>query len=119
MALRGANLALRFLLELCGLAALGYWGWTTGSGVTRWLLAGAAVGAMAVVWGLFLAPKRRIDLPAPLRLAIEFLVFATAAAALAATGHTVLAIAFAAVAVISGTLNFVWRSPEAVLGSRG
>jgi len=25
-----ANLALRFFLELCMLAALGYWGWSTG-----------------------------------------------------------------------------------------
>ena len=41
---------------------------------------------MAVVWGLFLAPKRRIDLAKPLRLAIEFVVFGAAAAALAATG---------------------------------
>jgi Protein of unknown function (DUF2568) len=115
MALRGANLALRFLLELCALAALGYWGWTTGSGVTRWLLAAAAVGAMAVVWGLFLAPKRRIDLAKPLRLAIEFVVFGAASAGLAATGQTALAIAFAIVAVISGTLNYVWDSPEARL----
>jgi Protein of unknown function (DUF2568) len=112
MALRGANLALRFLLELCALAALGYWGWTSGSGATRWLLAAAGVGAMAVVWGLFLAPKRRIDLSGPVRLAIEFVVFGAAAAALAATGHTALAITFAVVAVISGTLNYVWDSPE-------
>ena len=96
----------------CALAALGYWGWTTGSGVTRWLLAAGAVAAMAVVWGLFLAPKRRIDLAKPLRLAIEFVVFGAAAAALAATGHTALAIAFAVVAVISGTLNYIWDSPE-------
>jgi hypothetical protein len=112
MALRGANLAVRFLLELCALAALGYWGWTSRSGATRWLLVVAAVGAMAVVWGLFLAPKRRIDLAKPLRLAIEFVVFGAAAAALAATGHTALAIAFAVVAVISGTLNYIWDSPE-------
>ena len=117
MALRGANLALRFLLELCALAALGYWGWTTGSGVTRWLLAAAAVPVMAVVWGLFVAPRRRIDPAKPLRLAIEFVVFGAAAVALAATGHTALAIAFAVVAAVSGTLNYVWDSPDARLAS--
>ena len=47
-----------------------------------------------------------------MRLAIEFVVFGAAAAALAATGHTALAIAFAVVAVISGTLNYIWDSPE-------
>jgi Protein of unknown function (DUF2568) len=52
---------------------------------------------MAVVWGLFLAPKRRIDLAKPLRLAIEFVVFGAASAGLAATGQTALAIAFAIV----------------------
>ena len=30
--IKGANLALRFLLELCALGALGYWGFKTGGG---------------------------------------------------------------------------------------
>ncbi len=30
--IKGANLALRFLLELCALAAVGYWGLETGRG---------------------------------------------------------------------------------------
>jgi len=30
--LKGANLVLRFLLELCALAALCYWGFKTGTG---------------------------------------------------------------------------------------
>jgi hypothetical protein len=37
--LEGANLALRFLLELAALGAVGYWGWRTGSRLTRPLLA--------------------------------------------------------------------------------
>ena len=68
---------------------------------------------MAVVWGLFLAPKRKIDLAKPVRLAIEFVVLGAAAAALAATGRTALAIAFAVVAAVSGTLNYIWDSPNA------
>jgi Protein of unknown function (DUF2568) len=47
--------------------------------------------------------------------AIEFAVFGGAAVALAATGRTALAIAFAVVAAISGTLNYIWDSPEARL----
>jgi hypothetical protein len=38
----GANLGLRFLLELSALAATAYWGFETGSGAIGWLL---AVGA--------------------------------------------------------------------------
>jgi hypothetical protein len=30
--IKGANLALRFLLELCALVSLGYWGFKTASG---------------------------------------------------------------------------------------
>ena len=33
--LKYANLALAFLLELCALAALGYWGFVTGGGYQR------------------------------------------------------------------------------------
>jgi hypothetical protein len=39
----GANLALRFLLELTALTAVGYWGWKTGDGALGWVLAVAAV----------------------------------------------------------------------------
>ena len=31
--IKGANLALRYLLELCALGALGYWGFKTGGGL--------------------------------------------------------------------------------------
>ncbi len=33
-----ANDELRFLVELCVLGALGYWGFKTGEGPVRWLL---------------------------------------------------------------------------------
>lgn len=54
-ALRGVNLALRFALELCALAALAYWGVHTHAGATGWLLGGAAVLAAAVLWGTLAA----------------------------------------------------------------
>ncbi len=104
-ALKGANLALRFALELAALAAVGYWGWDVGGP----LLALAAVAAVAIVWGLFVAPKRRFDLSLPLRLAVELLVWLAAGAALAATGHTALAVAFVVLAVVSGGLNYRWQ----------
>jgi hypothetical protein len=51
--IKGANLALRFLLELCALGALGYWGFKTGNGTLA--KRGFGVGAplvAAVVWGI-------------------------------------------------------------------
>jgi hypothetical protein len=111
--LQPANLALRFALELSALAATAYWGWTTGDGAMRWVLGIGAPLLVIVVWALFVSPNPRIELARPLRLAIEFGVFAAAAAALAASGHTALAIVFASTALVSGTLNYLWDSTTA------
>jgi uncharacterized protein DUF2568 len=105
---RGANLVLRFLLELTALAAASYWGFATASGVTQWILGLGAPLAVAIVWGLFVSPKAAIEVPRPVRFAIELLVWAAAAVALAAADQVVLGIAFAAVSLLSGTLNYVW-----------
>jgi hypothetical protein len=58
--IKGANLALRFLLELCALGALGYWGFKTGGGLIAKI--GLGIGAplvAAVVWGTFVSLRRR------------------------------------------------------------
>jgi hypothetical protein len=104
----GINLALRFILELSALAALGYWGYETGSGVMRWVLTIAAPLVAALVWALFVSPKATIELARPARLVLELGVFGAAAAALAVAGHGSLAVLFAAVALVSGTLSYVW-----------
>ena len=106
MGLKAANLGLRFFLELAAVAALGYWGWETGG----WPLAAAAVAAAVVVWGLYVAPKARYDLAHALRFAVEAVVWAAAAAALVATDHVWLGIAFFVVAVLSGLLNYRWHT---------
>ncbi len=106
--IKGANLALRFLLEIGVLAALGYWGFQVGSGWTKVLLGVGAPLLAAVVWGVFLAPASSTRLSEPPRLILEIVVFASAAAALAATGHTALALAFALVAAVNRTLISVW-----------
>jgi hypothetical protein len=111
-AAQNINLVVRFALELAALAALAYWGSQTGTGVVRLVLALTAPAALALVWGTFLAPRRRIDLPKPVRLVLELAVFGAAALALVATGHDALAIALAAIALVSGLLNYVWDESE-------
>ena len=106
---KNANLLVRFLLELSALAATAYWGFATSSGLTQWLLGIAAPAAVATVWGLFVSPKAKIELPRPAQFAIELAVFAAAALALAAADRPGLGIALAVVALVSGTLNYVWR----------
>jgi hypothetical protein len=109
--LRGANPALRFLLELSAIAAVLYWGFETGSGICGWFLAVGAAALVIVVWALFISPKAGIELERPLRLVLEYAVFGAAAVALAAAGQVVLAIVLAVVALVSGTLNYAWEKP--------
>jgi hypothetical protein len=97
--MRAFQLVLRFVLELCALAALAYAGWqTTESFWVRLLVATVLPLAAAVVWGQWVAPKARRPIPDPLRLVPEWLVFGGATVALALTGHPVLAVAFAVLA---------------------
>jgi Protein of unknown function (DUF2568) len=72
-----------------------------------WVLALIAPAAMAIVWGIYLAPKRRVDLPKPVRFAIELVVFGIAAIALWATGQETLAIVLAVAALVSGSFNYL------------
>lgn len=107
---RSFNLAVRFLLELAALAALGYWGYQTGSGsFSRIALAIGAPLLAAVVWGLFVAPKATFATRGALRLGLQLLVFGAAALALANAGQTTLAIVFGGIAAANAALMAIWN----------
>ncbi len=100
--MRAVNLVLRFLLEMGALAALAYGGWhVPGPLWLRLLLAVALPLLAAVVWGRWVAPKASHPVPDPLRLVPEWSDFGGAAAALAATGHPVLAATLAVLAAVN------------------
>ncbi|WP_436532413.1 YrdB family protein [Actinoplanes sp. HUAS TT8] len=100
--MRAANLTLRFLLELCALAALAYGGWKVpGPVAVRILAAVALVAAAALVWGRWVAPRASHPLPDPERLIPEWAVFGGATAALIVTGHFVLAGLLAVLAAVN------------------
>lgn len=95
MGSRPINLAIRFLLELSALLAMGVWGWRQGEGWFRLLLALSVPIIAAVVWGTFAVPNdpsrsgaAPIAVPGILRLAIELAVFAFATWALYDLGFT-------------------------------
>jgi hypothetical protein len=98
-----ANLALRFVLELCALAGLGYWGFTTDSGTAAAIVLGLGAPALAaLMWGAFVAPRRIIETaPIAVRLLVEVAVFAAAATALYAAGAGAVGIALAVVWAIN------------------
>jgi hypothetical protein len=97
-----ANLGIRFLLELCALAALGYWGWQAGgSTAVSVVLAVAAPLAAALLWGCFVAPKRRYEVSKPVKLGVELLVFAAAVTGLVAAGAWILGLALGLVYAVN------------------
>jgi len=96
------TLLVRFLLELCMLAALGYWGFKTGdSAATQWLLGLGAPLLAAVVWGAFIAPKATVEVPTAVWIGLQALVFGGAALALAAVAPQ-LALIFLIAVVLHG-----------------
>jgi hypothetical protein len=73
-------LTLRFLLELALLAAMGVAGWRlAGATWAQAILVVTLPLVTAIVWGLVISPKARVQLPLAPRLVIELVLFATAA----------------------------------------
>jgi len=50
------NLVVRFILEMAGLVALGWWGWNQGEGILRFMLTLGIPFLTAVLWGTFAVP---------------------------------------------------------------
>jgi len=97
------TLLVRFLLELCMLGALGYWGFKTGdSAAMQWLVGIGAPTLAAVVWGLFIAPEATVEVPAAVWIGLQVILFGAAAAALAAVAPAQLAPFFLLAVVLDG-----------------
>ncbi len=92
--IKTANLALRFLLELGGLVALGYWGFSTGTGDMRFLLGLAAPLLMALAWALFVAPRSVFKLSEAVKAVLGLVILEVCAVALALAGQTLLAVIY-------------------------
>ena len=107
--LKNINLLLMFLLELCMLAALGYWGFTLDQGLAVRVGVGLAAPLLAaVVWGVWMAPKASNPLQEPWHLLLELLIFGLAITALYAAGQLQLALAFGIVYTINVVLRYAW-----------
>jgi hypothetical protein len=94
MASNPLNLALRFILELIALFALGYWGWTQHSGVARFLWTIGLPLLAAFLWGTFRLEepthpaKVPVTIPGILRLVLEAVIFGGAVWAFYAAGRS-------------------------------
>jgi len=109
-AIKGLNLGIRFLLELCILVILGYWGFRTGGQtMTKILLAIGSPIMFAVVWGMFLAPKSSIRLQEPWLFLAEIVIFGLATLALYRTSGLLLTVTFGTTYVLNKILMIIWR----------
>jgi len=97
----GPNDVLRFGLELGALAALAVWAWTGFGGPTRYVLTVGLPLLAAALWGTFRVPNdpgpAPVAVPGAVRLAMEWLLFGLAAAALWTAGRPLLGVGFAVV----------------------
>lgn len=111
--MRAANLAIRFVLELCLLAAFGYWGaGATDGRVANILLTIAAPLAVCVVWGLFVAPRAARPLPAVPWVAVQLVLFGLGSAALGSRGAQALGVLLFVAAVINLSILVTLGEPQ-------
>ena len=108
--IKGANLGVRFILELAALAALGYWGFRVGDGAIARVALGIGTPLVAALaWGLFVAPRASVDAPEAVRLLLQIAIFGGAALALARADQAQMGIALAAVAALNAALMLAWN----------
>ncbi|HEY4190771.1 MAG TPA: DUF2568 domain-containing protein [Candidatus Limnocylindrales bacterium] len=92
-----ANLTIRFIVELLGIAAFGYWALQAGGPIA----AVAAVAVAVVVWAVVVAPKARNPLTQPQRDIVGTSILLLASGALVAAGQPALGIALAVIVMLN------------------
>lgn len=107
------NLAIRLLLEVAALVALGMWGWSLADGLPRYALALSIPSIAATMWGVFAVPgdksrsgKAPVPIPGIIRLALEAAFFGFATFALFAVVAEPLAAAFGVAVLAHYALSY-------------
>ncbi len=104
--IKNANLALRFSLELCMLAALAAFGLHLGGAVWSQTLLSVGLPVLAAtIWGLLVSPKAKVRAHPLVQLAVEVALFGLAAFGLFAMARPFLGTAFAVLAVLSRAIK--------------
>ena len=107
------NLALRFLLEISALVAIGYWGFSQHTGIWRFLLGFGLPVIAAAIWATFAVPddpsrsgRAPVPIPGVLRLVLELALFSLAAWALHDVSRSVLALIMLGLTIVHYALSY-------------
>ena len=113
MSTNPVNLAVRFILEICALAAMAYWG---GTQYVGWLGFGLAIGLpvlAAILWGTFAVPndpsrsgQAPVPVPGVVRLLLELIFFGLTVWMLYDAGATLLSFIMGVVVIIHYALSY-------------
>jgi hypothetical protein len=113
--IKPTNLLVRFLLELCMLIALGYWGFSRAeTGLLRFVLGIGCPLLAAVVWGFWLAPASSRRLVEPWRSLAELILFGIASIALYRAGQPGVAAAFVLIYLLNKILIILWKQDQKI-----
>jgi hypothetical protein len=107
------NLALRFLLEVAALVAIGYWGFDQYDGIWRFVVGIGGPVIAALIWGTFAVPedpsrsgRAPVPIPGVLRLVLELSLFGFAVWALNDAGSPILALILASITIVHYALSY-------------
>lgn len=103
------NIALRFILEVCALVFLAYWGFQSSQDLLIKLIFGIGLPLfIAILWGVFGSPAAPKPFKGFHRLLLELLIFGLATLALVFLGKPSLAIIFALIVIVNRFLIALW-----------
>ncbi|TQR20591.1 DUF2568 domain-containing protein [Psychrobacillus vulpis] len=94
-------------MEICALAAFSFWGFHIDQGrITKILFGIGTPLLIAIFWGTFISPKATFPVTVPVRIVLQFIIFALAAAALYFSDKSLLAFIFGVVVLIEMILMY-------------
>lgn len=113
-------LATRFLAELAGVVALGYWGFASFAMPWRIVVGLSAPVALVIAWALVVAPNADNPIPPRVRSLIGTALLVGTGVVLAAAGQPVAGLVLAAVVLVDQALLIVLdpQVPAALAGDR-
>ncbi|ASK61880.1 hypothetical protein CFK37_06755 [Virgibacillus phasianinus] len=109
--LQAANLGLRFLIEICALVIIGYWGFQTGQNWAGKGLLGIILPLfVAFVWGMMLSPKAKIHLLKPFHLLLEIIILGAPILLLLSLENVDATVIYGSLNIVNMILLFAWKA---------